>query len=78
MADVANALTLFGMGYSWGGFESLISAQMPAGIRTASAWPRGTLSNGTMLRFNIGLEDPTDLIADIDQAFAVARSKAAQ
>ena len=40
VADVANGLTLFGMGYSWGGFESLISAQMPAGIRTASAWPR--------------------------------------
>lgn len=78
VADVANALTLFGMGYSWGGFESLISAQMPAGIRTASVWPRATLSNGTMLRFNIGLEDPADLIADIDQAFAIARSKAAQ
>lgn len=75
VATFANALTLFGMGYSWGGFESLISAQAPAGIRTASSWPRDNLAKGTMLRFNIGLEDPGDLRADIDNALAIARSK---
>ena len=73
VARFANALRLFGMGYSWGGFESLISAQQPKKIRTASHWPRAGLPDGVFLRFNIGLEAPKDLCRDIDQALDIAR-----
>lgn len=56
----------FGIGYSWGGFESLI---MPANIRrTAQPW-----QGGQLVRLHIGLEDPDDLIADLDEGFAAAR-----
>ena len=75
VAEFANALKLFGMGYSWGGYESLVSAQTPKKIRTASEWPKRGMSAGTLLRFNIGLEDPDDICADIDQALNVARGK---
>jgi len=65
-----NRLTLFGLGYSWGGFESLIThetAQM--GLRQSPP----TLP-GALLRLHVGLEDPTDLIADLDQAFSAVGS----
>ena len=58
----------FGIGYSWGGFESLI---MPANIstgRTAHPW-----TGGQLIRLHIGLEDPASLIADLDQGFAAMR-----
>ena len=60
---VAEALQLFGMGASWGGFESLAlpSGTMP---RTAGTGDFG----GPMLRLHVGLEDPGDLIADLEQA----------
>jgi cysteine-S-conjugate beta-lyase len=61
-----NALTLFGMGYSWGGFESLVIAFDCAEYRTATQWAPG----GPTLRFHIGLEDPDDLIADLERGFA--------
>ena len=61
-----NALTLFGMGYSWGGFESLVILFDCAEYRTATPWAPG----GPTLRFHIGLEDPDDLIADLDAGFA--------
>ena len=54
-------LRLFGIGYSWGGFESLALPVDP--VRTASRPP-----DGRLIRLHIGLEDPEDLIADLQQA----------
>ncbi len=56
-------LQLFGIGYSWGGFESLAVPADP--VRSAFALPGGAL-----VRLHIGLEDPDDLIADLGQALA--------
>jgi cystathionine beta-lyase len=61
-----NELTLFGMGFSWGGFESLVILFDCAEYRTATPWAPG----GPTLRFHIGLEDPGDLIADLEGGFA--------
>jgi cystathionine beta-lyase len=61
-----DTLTLFGMGYSWGGFESLVIKARPEEARTAVPW-RGA---GPLMRFHIGLEDPGDLIADLERGFA--------
>ncbi|MDP2294268.1 MAG: cystathionine beta-lyase [Pseudolabrys sp.] len=60
-----NALTLFGMGFSWGGFESLVIVFDCNEYRTATKWAPG----GPTLRFHIGLEDPGDLIADLEGGF---------
>lgn len=60
------ALSLFGIGFSWGGYESLIVPSNPAEIRTATAWP----DPDPLVRLSIGLEDPTDLIADLTRGFA--------
>jgi cystathionine beta-lyase len=57
---------LFSMGFSWGGFESLILPCDPQIRRTAVPWRE----NGPLLRISAGLEDVGDLIADLDQAFA--------
>jgi len=56
-------LELFGIGYSWGGFESLATPAEPT--RTASKPDWG----GPLVRLQIGLEDPDDLIADLAAAF---------
>ena len=61
-----NALQLFGMGYSWGGFESLIIPFDCASYRTATKWHPG----GPALRLNIGLENTEDLKADLKRGFA--------
>lgn len=54
---------LFALGYSWGGFESLV---VPTHVqRTAAGWP----FNGPLVRYHVGLEDPADLIADLDRGF---------
>ncbi|MEM7523851.1 MAG: cystathionine beta-lyase [Pseudomonadota bacterium] len=60
------SLKLFGMGYSWGGFESLIVPQDPRPLRTAKPWT----DEGPLVRLHIGLEDVDDLIADLQQGFA--------
>jgi len=64
-----DALQLYGVGYSWGGFESLCVLQNPKAIRTGSHWPRPGIGEGYVLRFHAGLEDADDLIADVEQAF---------
>src|SRR5436853_6630923 len=61
-----NALTLFGIGASWGGFESLAIPFDCAAFRTATTWNPG----GPTIRFPIGLEDVGDLIADLKCGFA--------
>lgn len=60
-----NQLKLYGMGYSWGGFESLIIPTDPASIRTATEWK----PSGPSLRIHAGLEDIDDLIADLAAGF---------
>jgi len=60
-----DALKLFGIGYSWGGFESLALPTDPARCRTALPW-----TAGTVIRLQIGLEDVRDLIDDLKQALA--------
>ena len=61
-----NALTLFGMGASWGGFESLATPFECTKARTATTWAPG----GPAIRLHIGLEDVDDLIADLEHGFA--------
>ena len=68
-----DSLSLFGMGYSWGGFESLAVPFDAKPYRTATEFKPG----GRAVRLNIGLEAPEDLIADLDQALdAMAQVKA--
>jgi cystathionine beta-lyase len=57
-----DGLSFFGLGYSWGGFESLITFETPQ-----MAWrDNPSVLEGPLLRLHIGLEDPADLIADLD------------
>ena len=63
VAQMLDGLELFGMGYSWGGFESLVVPFKP--YRTATNWT----AEGPCLRFHIGLESPDDLITDLEQGF---------
>ena len=69
---LVDALRLFGIGYSWGGFESLVLSVHPERDRTAMPWPPRGIdpANRFALRLWIGLEDPADLIADLDQGLA--------
>ncbi|MGA0530860.1 cystathionine beta-lyase [Hansschlegelia sp. KR7-227] len=62
VAALLDGLELFGLGYSWGGFESLAIPYDASGVRTATNWtPRGPT-----LRLHIGLEDVEDLIGDLE------------
>ena len=61
-----DALELFGIGSSWGGYESLAIRVDVSKGRTATKWNPG----GPLIRLHIGLEDPDDLIADLERAFA--------
>jgi cystathionine beta-lyase len=54
------------MGYSWGGFESLIIPFDPRSYRTATTWAE----KGQALRLHVGLEDVEDLKADLEAGFA--------
>jgi cystathionine beta-lyase len=66
MFRFVNALTLFGIGASWGGYESLAIPTTGFITRTAGTGDFG----GPMLRIHIGLEDVADLIADLRQGLA--------
>ena len=70
VASMLDNMQLFSMGYSWGGFESLIVPFTPH--RTATTWQ----SEGPCMRLHIGLEHTDDLIADLTDGFA--RLKAAE
>jgi cystathionine beta-lyase len=71
-ARFVDALQLFGIGYSFGGFESLIVPVDPAPIRAVTAWPPAGVdpADKFAVRLAIGLEDPADLIADLARGFA--------
>jgi cystathionine beta-lyase len=66
---MAEQLTLFGIGASWGGFESLVLPTNASITRTAGAGFKSPV-----LRFNIGLEEPADLIADLERGFATLKA----
>ena len=66
LAAMVDGLSLFGMGYSWGGFESLILPFDPSAYRTATKWQ----AEGPALRLHAGLEDVEDLKADLEAGFA--------
>lgn len=70
-----DALTLFGIGYSWGGFESLAIPIEPSAYRSRMAWPPAPAGTDDRygVRLAIGLEAPEDLIADIEQALGAWR-----
>jgi cystathionine beta-lyase len=57
-----DGMSIFAMGYSWGGYESLMIRQKPETMRTAVPWP----AEKTCLRLHIGLEDVRDLIDDLE------------
>ncbi|EJW09992.1 Cystathionine beta-lyase [Rhodovulum sp. PH10] len=67
-----NAIDLFGIGASWGGYESLAIPFDCSKIRTATTWAPG----GPTVRFHIGLEAVGDLIANLDEGFAALNAAA--
>lgn len=71
VSAMLDGLELFGMGYSWGGYESLIIPFDPSSYRTATKW----VAEGPALRLHAGLEDIDDLKSDLEAGFARLRSK---
>jgi cystathionine beta-lyase len=70
LAAFLDGLKLFGMGYSWGGYESLVIPFDCTSYRTATRWQ----PEGPALRFHAGLENAGDLIADLDAGFTRLRA----
>lgn len=66
VAAMLDGLRLFSLGFSWGGFESLVIPTTPQSKRSVTPWQAA----GPCLRLAIGLEDPDDLIADLEEGFA--------
>jgi cystathionine beta-lyase len=60
-----DSLELFGIGASWGGYESLIMPMSPGDTRSATTWPHA----GPCFRIHAGLENPDDLLADLEAGF---------
>jgi cystathionine beta-lyase len=67
-----DGLRHFGIGYSWGGFESLATPADPEKIRSAMRWQE----EGPLVRLHIGLEDPDDLIEDLAEGLALYEADA--
>jgi cystathionine beta-lyase len=65
LAAMLDGMKLFGMGYSWGGYESLLLPTDPRPIRSAVPWTEA----GQLMRIHVGLEDPGDLIQDLEAGF---------
>ena len=61
-----DGMEIFNLGFSWGGFESLLFPEQPQPIRTAEKWTE----EGFSLRLHIGLEDAEDLRADLAAGLA--------
>lgn len=72
VAAMLDGLELFGMGFSWGGYESLVIPFDCASYRTATNWQ----PEGPALRFHIGLEDPADLTRDLEAGFGRLKDSA--
>jgi len=63
LAAFIDSLELFALGYSWGGFESLVVPQNIQKSRSVHPW-----TGGPLIRLHVGLEDPDDLCADLERA----------
>lgn len=72
VAAMLDGMELFQMGASWGGYESLILPTHPEKIRTATTWD----AEGPGVRLHVGLEDPADLIADLEAGLDRLRAAA--
>lgn len=70
LAAMLDQMELFGMGWSWGGYESLLIPTRPETCRTARPWTE----DGPTMRIHVGLEDPGDLIWDLEAGFARLRA----
>ena len=64
MGALVDRMEHFRLGFSWGGFESLILPADPSAVRTATEWQ----ASGPLVRLSVGLEDPADLVADLEAA----------
>jgi len=64
VAALVEARRHFGIGYSWGGFESLIMPARLQGLRSIEPW-----QGGPLVRIHVGLEDAADLVDDLDRGF---------
>ena len=69
-----NAFKLFGIGFSWGGYESLVLHVKPENYRSAIKWEAA----GPVIRFHAGLEDIEDLKIDLERAFMALSMAGAQ
>lgn len=65
-----DGLRLFGLGASWGGYESLVTLANLRNARSVTDWS----GRGQIIRLHIGLEDPADLLADLQQGFAALQT----
>ncbi|WP_179562671.1 cystathionine beta-lyase [Sphingomonas sp. R3G8C] len=65
-AAMLDHMDLFKLGYSWGGYESLVVPTYPSDLRSEVTWE----APGPSLRLHVGLEDVDDLIADLERGFA--------
>jgi cystathionine beta-lyase len=76
-ARFVDALERFGIGYSWGGFESLVIPFDPGRARSATRWPPESWDPNDALgvRLSIGLEDADDLMRDLERGFAAMKAK---
>lgn len=72
IAAMVDEMEIFGMGYSWGGFESLILPSDPSRIRTAVPWGH----EGNLMRIHVGFEDLDDLKADLEAGISRYRASA--
>jgi cystathionine beta-lyase len=63
VAHMVDHYRYFKIGSSWGGYESLVVPAYPANLRTAAPWTEP----GFVLRYHVGLEDPEDLITDLEE-----------
>lgn len=68
-----DALTLFGIGYSWGGYESLVQLVDHGALACHGYW---SPNDNAVLRLHIGLESPQDLMDDIKRSLAAAKNQA--
>ncbi|MGF1552467.1 MAG: cystathionine beta-lyase [Paracoccaceae bacterium] len=66
LSALLDGLEHFSMGFSWGGYESLLIPVYPEKLRTATPWPKPGRPKGRTLRIHVGLEAVEDLIADLE------------
>jgi cystathionine beta-lyase len=72
LAAFLDHMELFKLGYSWGGYESLMVPTYPATLRSSTGW----MAPGPCVRIHVGLEHVDDLIEDLENGFARLRAAA--